>query len=298
MVQLEEHPFMRRISEQLGELTPKGRILGHYILDNARKVVFMTTKELAAACGVSEATVVRFVARLGYDGYARFQQALRDLVDSELTLVDRVDFSGLREPGADRFARMVSREMDNLRQLYESVDMEAVERVVTLLAERPAVYAVGSRLSYTLAYYLGWVLTKIRGGVHILRGSDNTAIDWLTIAPEGSLVVLVATSRYPNDLIRVARHIRRIGLTLVVISDSSACPVNSFAHRALIAPTRHVPVFGSPAGMSVLINYLTLELAARNGQDVQKHQEALERAYRENDVLFNLEGLDAGEEGD
>lgn len=292
MVQLEEHPFMRRISEQLDELTPKGRILGDYILRNARKVVFMTAKELAAACGVSEATVVRFVARLEYDGYARFLQALRDLVDSELTLVDRVDLSGIREPGADRFRRIVSREMDNLRQLYESVDMETVDHVVAALEKSPAVYAVGSRLSYTLAYYLGWVLTKIRGGVHILRSSDNTAIDWLTIAPEGSLVVLVATSRYPNDLIRVARHIRRIGLNLVVISDSGACPVNSFAHRTLVAPTQHIPVFGSPAGMSVLINYLALELAARNGDEVKKHQEALERAYRENDVLFNLEGLD------
>lgn len=294
MVQLEEHPFMRRISEQLAHLTPKGRMLGDYILENPRKVAFMTVRELSAACGVSEATVVRFVARLGFDGYADFLQSLRDLVEHELTLVDRVHFSGIREPGADRFGRMISREMDNLRQLYESVDMETVARTVDALRESSAVYAVGSRLSYTLAYYLGWLLTKVRGGIHILRGSDTTAIDWLTIAPEGSLAVLVATSRYPNDLIRVARHVRRIGLRLAVISDSAACPLNSFAHLSLAAPSRHIPVFGSPAGMTVLVNYLALELAAGNGDAVREHQESLERAYRENDILFNPEGLEPG----
>jgi DNA-binding MurR/RpiR family transcriptional regulator len=45
----------------------------------------MTTKELAEARDVSEATVVPFVAGIGYDRYNDFQQALRDFVDTELT---------------------------------------------------------------------------------------------------------------------------------------------------------------------------------------------------------------------
>jgi hypothetical protein len=52
------------------------------------------------------------------------------------------------------------------------------------------VHVIGSRLSYTLAYYMGWAMTKVRGNVHILKGSDRTTIDWLTIAL--ALLALIA----------------------------------------------------------------------------------------------------------
>jgi DNA-binding MurR/RpiR family transcriptional regulator len=79
------HPVIKGIVKQLDTLTPKGKVLGSYIIQNPRKAVFMTTKELSEACGVSEATVVRFVGQLGYGGYGEFLQALRDFVDSGMT---------------------------------------------------------------------------------------------------------------------------------------------------------------------------------------------------------------------
>ncbi len=92
--------MMKRLVEQQHSLTPKGQVLGKYILDNPRKAVFMTTKELAETCTVSEATVVRFVSQLGYEAYSVFQQSLRDFVDTELTLLDRTDiYPGSRDRG-------------------------------------------------------------------------------------------------------------------------------------------------------------------------------------------------------
>ncbi|MGD8273860.1 MAG: MurR/RpiR family transcriptional regulator, partial [Desulfobacterales bacterium] len=191
------HPTMQGIVKQQHALTPKGRILGNYILENPRKAVFMTTKELAQTCQVSEATVVRFVSQLGYEGYGAFQQALRDFVDTELTMLDRTDLSGMQLAGTDRLSRVVYEEMENLKLFLETVDMDALTKMVDLIETSNSIYVVGSRLSYTFAYYLGWSLTKIRSNVHILKGSDSTAIDWLTIASPESLVIIIATTRYP-----------------------------------------------------------------------------------------------------
>lgn len=54
------HPVINDISSQLDSLTPKAQALGIFIMQNPSEAVFMTTKELADACGTSEATVVRF----------------------------------------------------------------------------------------------------------------------------------------------------------------------------------------------------------------------------------------------
>lgn len=285
------HPLMQKISNRLDELTPKGRILGEYIISYPRKAVFMTTKELAQACEVSEATVVRFVSGIGYDRYSDFQQALRDFVDTELTLLDRLDIADMKAPDAVRFRNTVSEEIDNLQQLYNSLDVETMATVVDVLDRRVPVHVIGSRLSYTLAYYMGWAMTKVRDNIRIMAGSDRTTIDWLTIAPANSVAIIVATSRYPNELIRLGKLVKRLGQTLVVITDSASCPVLQFADHHLIAASKHIPYLGSPTSMSCLINYLVHELASRQGNALKEHQAKLEQSYWENDVLFNMKDL-------
>ena len=292
MTAFQSHPVVKRILNQLDALTPKGKLLGNYIIQNPRKAVFMTTRELSEACGVSEATVVRFVGQLGFGGYGEFLQALRDFVDSGLTLPDRVDLPGMKGPGADLLHNVVFEEMSNLRQFYETVDLGTLGKLVDYLADSSSVYVIGSRISYTFAYYLGWSLTKVRKGVRILKGSDSTAIDWLTNAPERSLVVIVTTSRYPNELIRLGKVARRLQHQLVVITDNGLCPVIPFAHLPLVVPSRSIPLIGYPATISCIINYLVLELVNRRHPKLQDHQEKLEQMYLENDILFNMHADD------
>ncbi|MCP4694520.1 MAG: MurR/RpiR family transcriptional regulator [Desulfobacterales bacterium] len=288
MTEHQSHPVIKGIMEQHDSLTPKGRILGEYTIQNPRKVVFMTAKEFSETCEVSESTVVRFVSQLGYDGYGEFIQALRDFVDTGMSLRDRVDLPGMKGPGTDRFHRVVFDEMNNLKKFYETIDMETMKKFVDLLGKSPSVYLVGSRLSYTFAYYMGWALTKVRKGVHILKGSDSTAIDWLTNAPDESLVVIIATSRYPNELIKLAKVARRLGHTLLVIADGRLCPLISFAHVSLVAPSKSIPLIGNPTTIMCIANYLVLELAGRRDSALDSHQEKLERVYFENDILFNF----------
>ncbi len=286
------HPVIKDIVNRMNTLTPKGKILGSYIIQNPRKAVFMTTRELSEACGVSEATVVRFVGQLGYSGYGEFLQVLRDFVDSGLSLPDRMDLPGMRGPGSDLLHRVIFEEMNNLRQFYETIDMEVLIRIVEKIQESATVYVIGSRVSYTFAHYLGWSLTKVRRGVHILKGSDSTAIDWLTNAPDDSLVVIITTSRYPNELIKLGKVARRLQHNLLVITDNTLCPLIPFAHLSLVVPSRSIPLIGYPTTIFCIINYLMLELVNRQHPQLKEYQEKLEQMYLENDVLFNMYSRD------
>lgn len=286
------HPVIKDIASRMNTLTPKGKILGSYIIQNPRKAVFMTTRELSEACGVSEATVVRFVGQLGYGGYGEFLQVLRDFVDSGLSLPDRMDLPGMKGPGSDLLHRVIFEEMNNLRQFYETIDMAVLIRIVEQIQASATVYVIGSRVSYTFAHYLGWSLTKVRRGVHILKGSDSTTIDWLTNAPDASLVVIITTSRYPNELIKLGKVARRLQHNLLVITDNTLCPLIPFAHLSLVVPSRSIPLIGYPTTIFCIINYLMLELVNRQHPQLKEYQEKLEQMYLENDVLFNMYARD------
>ncbi|MCG8343112.1 MAG: MurR/RpiR family transcriptional regulator [Chlorobiales bacterium] len=283
------HPVIDDISSKLDSLTPKAQALGTYIMQNPSKVVFMTTKELAEACEVSEATVVRFVATIGYKGYADFQDALKDFINTGLSLPDRVDLKGIDEPGMDRLHRGILEELNNLKYLYENIDVEKMNLFIDHMNEAQAIYVTGSRLSYTFAYYLGWSLTKVRKGIHIMKGSDSTTMDMLTNAPEESLVILTATTRYPNELIKLSKMIRRCGHTLLTLTDSTISPVIPFAHHSLVVPSKSIPFIGNVSGMLAVIQYMVQELAHRKGEALRAYQEQLEQVYLENDILFNLD---------
>lgn len=282
------NPVIQHIVDCMPTLTPKGRILGDYVVQHAQQVVFMTTKELAAACSVSEATVVRFVSQLGYGTYGAFLQALRDLVNTGMTLQDRIDLPGLDESSGDRLGQVMAEEMENMRKLYQTIDRDTLGTFVEQLAAAPAVYVAGARLSYTFAYYFGWSLSKVRKEVNILKGSDSTVFDRLNSARPDTLVVIIATSRYPNELIRLAKVVRRLEQTLLVIADSPLCPLFPFAHSTLVVPSQSIPYIGYIAAMSSVISYMVLELAARQRDAVNPHQERLEQLYLENDILFSL----------
>ena len=58
-----------RVAVAQPSLTPKMAQLAAFVADNYVQVAFMNTRELAAAAGVSPATVVRFPSLLGYRNF-------------------------------------------------------------------------------------------------------------------------------------------------------------------------------------------------------------------------------------
>jgi len=80
----------------------------------------------------------------------------------------------------------------------------------------------------------------------------------------------------------------RLGIKIVLITDSAKCPLIQFSHESVIAPSRYIPFTGSPMAISCLINFISFELANLVGNDVKEHQKKVEQNYLENDIFFNL----------
>ena len=277
------------ILNRLPSLTPKAQIIGNFITQNPTKAVFMTIKELSEACRTSEATVIRFIDACDYKGYGEFQTALKGFLDTGLSLLDRADIQGIQKPGMNLLNNVVLEELSNLQHLYEKIDVKKLGQVVECLEKNSTVIVTGSRLSFTFAYFLGWSLTRIRKGVHTIKGSDTTALDFLSNAPGKSLVILIATTRYPNELIKLAKFIRREGHTLLVITDNEICPMIAFAHLWLVIPMNSIAFIGNTSNMMCILKYIVQEVANRQGENLQEHQKKLEQLYLENDILFNIQ---------
>lgn len=279
--------FNKTIHTRYPVLTKKGKKLADYVLANPDKAVFMTTRELAASVEVSEATVVRFVRQLEYPSYGSFIKALRELIDTELTLTERsrINISPIRSDDKE-LERITNQDIENIRSLCKNIDLNEAKKIRKIIKDAESVNVIGSRLSYSCAFYLGWSMAKVRQNVKIFKGSDKTTMDSLIFSSSKSVSIIVATSRYPNDLIQLGKFINRRKLPMILLTDSHSCPLAPMSDYVLVAPLQSIPFLGNPASLISLITYLVHSLAVDMGEKLKIHQEKLEQAYLENDILF------------
>lgn len=67
---------LTNIQNHIGEFSKGQKLIANYILEYYDKAAFITASKMGKIVGVSESTVVRFAAELGYDGYPAMQRAL------------------------------------------------------------------------------------------------------------------------------------------------------------------------------------------------------------------------------
>ena len=136
---------------QSGKRLSKGhRKIAQYIVEHYDKAVFMTASRLGESVGVSESTVVRFAAAMGYEGYPQLQRSLQELVSHRLTANQRFEMATELDPSA-ALTTVLKSDMQNLRNTLEQVEQQVFDEVVQRLLNANAVYVMGLRSAAPLA---------------------------------------------------------------------------------------------------------------------------------------------------
>ena len=86
-----QYDVLDRIREQYKGMSKGHKKIASFILEHYDQAVFMTAARLGDALRISESTVVRFAAGIGYRGYPEFQRALEECVQNKLSSVQKID---------------------------------------------------------------------------------------------------------------------------------------------------------------------------------------------------------------
>src|SRR6201992_544931 len=135
-------------------LSPAQRRIAQYLLDHMPDSAFLSSVALARRAGVSQPSVTRFAATLGFSGSPAFRDALRDIA-LEVPGPGVPPAPGPHGPDGDNpMQAAVAAELANLRALH---DLLADPRVVTELAAELAasvpLAVLGLRISAPVAEY-------------------------------------------------------------------------------------------------------------------------------------------------
>ncbi len=163
---------LHTIQENMAGFSKGQKRIAGYILSDYDKAAFMTASRLGRLTGVSESTVVRFAASLGYDGYPAMQRALQEMVRSKLTSIQRIRTSNDRLFSSDVVTSVLQMDMEKIRIAIAEVERAAFIAVVDKMMEANHIYILGVRSSSFLAGYFHFYLHLIFDNVTLVTSSS------------------------------------------------------------------------------------------------------------------------------
>ncbi|MGC9529550.1 MAG: MurR/RpiR family transcriptional regulator [Candidatus Bipolaricaulaceae bacterium] len=259
----------------------RGRV-AKYILDNGVEAAFLTAAELARRAEVSEPTVIRFATDLGFPGYPALQRALQDIVQQQLTTVDRLSLPD-RGQARPPTLQALWQDLRNLEETIRAADPPTIAQVVGRLAEADRVLVVGLRMSAALATYMRLALKKSVPTVVSVTTADGTFYDELVYATSQSVVVGIGFPRYARPTAEYLEAARGQGVPTVVLTDSQLSPLAPHADYLLLARCRAVSYVDSFTAPMAMIGALGTALSLR--VDNTHRLERLEQLWRQHRVF-------------
>lgn len=277
---------LHTIQESMPGFSKGQKRIASYILSDYDKAAFMTASRLGELVGVSESTVVRFAAVLGYDGYPAMQKALQELVRGKLTSIQRIQTSNDRLFGADVVASVLQMDMEKIRIAIEEVDRAAFTAVVDKMMEANHIYILGVRSSSFLAGYFHFYLHLIFDNVTLVTSSSAGDIleSILRIGP-GDLLVGISFPRYSQSTVKGVQFAHDRGAEVVAITDSPMSPLYPMASSALLARSDMISFVDSLVAPFSLLNALIVAAGHRKDGDIAQTFNRLEGIWDEYGVF-------------
>ena len=185
------------------QLTKTDRRIADYILEHMDSMGFQTLTSLSIEIGISDTSIIRFIRKLGFRGYAEFRQEMGKRIAMEysrdkngLSLSEK--FASTRESLQQEslIHDVMQRTMENLEKSLSKLDNETIHMIADLITESKRKYVVGFRGTVSCVEYMTSKLILLLPNVIPITHADATAMERLYDIGEDDCLILYSFPRY------------------------------------------------------------------------------------------------------
>jgi len=278
--------LIQRLNHSGKKLSKSHRRIAECIVTHYDKVVFMTASKLGEYVGVSESTVVRFAAALGYSGYPHLQKALQELIRHRLTASQRFEMTSDMDQ-AQVLSKVLKADMQNIRTTIDELDVSVFENVVDSLLQARQIYVLGLRSSAPLAQFLTHYLSYIFHNVQLVTYGVSDVFEQLFRIDEDDVLIGISFPRYSSRTIEAMSFARAHKAKVIGLTDGAMSPLHDVADICLSVHTDMASFVDSMAAPMSVINALIVALGTMNREKLNARFKQLEEVWDAYSVYMN-----------
>ncbi|MCM1553784.1 MAG: MurR/RpiR family transcriptional regulator [Butyrivibrio sp.] len=286
----QQYDVLNRINEKYDKMSKSHKVIADFISQHYDQAVFMTAARLGAALGISESTVVRFAAGIGYEGYPELQKALEECVKGKLSSVQRMDAKYGKSTQSEILTSVMNADMEKLQHTIDNLDAAAFESAVTTILEAQTVYVMGLRSNEPLAGFLQFYLNMIRGNVVLLNTTSvSETFEQMIHISEKDCFIGISFPRYSMRTLKAMEFANDRNAKVIALTDSIHSPMNLYSSCNLLARSDMVSIVDSLVAPLSVINALVVAICLKRPREVKHNLEMLEETWNNYQVYLNDE---------
>lgn len=259
------------IKEKYERLTKIQKKLADYICDNIHTIPFLSIKELGEKSDVSLASITRFTRELGFSGYADFQRSTADLIRKDMVPMKELKGSISSEETEDVLSSIARNNIEVLKSLEDKELKRNFEEAVALMTDCRKLYIAASRSSYTVGYYLYFMLKQFMEHVELLSEGTSDISNRLQYVKKEDVLIAISYSRYTKSTYDMTHYFHNMGSSIIALTDSYHSPIALKASKILLA--RQAPGTYSFVAAMTVANALVTAAGKLNKDDTMKQLE-------------------------
>ncbi|GCB43458.1 MurR/RpiR family transcriptional regulator [Streptomyces sp. NL15-2K] len=252
-------------------LSPGQRRIAQYLIEHITEAAFLSITDLAERVGVSQPSVTRFAAAVGFSGYPALREKLQSIALGTLA-----GGPAAAEENGNELQAAVDAEIENLENLRRDfADPDQVIDIGRKLSRSTPLTVLGVRISASLAEYFAYAARRVHPDVRLVTRGGSVAYDALvqSHAAGGTWVLAFSMPRHAQETLTAVRVARSAGLKVALITDLALGPVADEADIVFATGTGSRLVFDSYAAPGVMAAAL---LQAMTDADPERTQARLE----------------------
>lgn len=249
------------LNSRMHNFTKSEKQVAEYILNSKKEdIVCSTITELASSCKVSEATIVRFVKKVGFETFQDFKFNLA-MDENEEVLEGERDITILKNDLPQEILKKVKLGcLNSIENTTSIINMNEFLHAVNFIrsAGRIEIYGVGS--SSAVAKILQYKLTRLGFPAYALEDPHMQAISAATLN-FGDLAIGISQSGSTKDTVDSIAIAKKHGATTICLTEHVDSPLTKNADVVLEIFSGENPVKTS-AGRSILAQVFAVEILA------------------------------------
>ena len=286
----DRNDIVTRMNQNFAQMSKSHKKIASYIMDHYDTAVFMTAATLGKEIGISESTVVRFAAGLGYDGYPEFQKALEEWVKSKWNSLQQMGAKYGNSSQSEILTSVIRADMEKMEDTIHNLDPAAFETAVSSILEAKHVYVIGLRSCEPLASFLSFYLSMIRGDVMQLKTTSTTELfEQMIRVSDEDVVIGISFPRYSMRTLKAMEFANDRNAKVITITDSVHSPMNLYSSCNLLARSDMVSIVDSLVAPLSVINALVVALCVKAPEQASKNLKDLEEVWANYQVYLNDE---------
>lgn len=277
--------IITRIKENEEFFSKSQKKIAEFVEKNLEKAAYMTAFKLSEKTGVSEATVVRFAEKLGFDGYPQFQKNLLSYAKGKLTSLQRIELAYEKIGDGNVVNAVLKSDIAHIEKTLENIDKEQFENAARSISSAKRIYITGVRSAAALAEFAGFYLHLIFDNVRLIKSTGGDDLfEQIMNVEKGDVFIGISFPRYSKNTIKALEYAKRSGATVIGITDSKNSPVAGVSDYCLVAECDTTSFVDSLTAPISLINALIAQVGLKNRERVHKNFERLEKIWDEYEV--------------